>query len=387
MRSYAELMRVPGVFGVTSAQLFARLPLGMISLAILLHVQSLSGSYALAGGVVACVSVGEAIVMPMTARLAGAMGIRTVLLATAIINAAAMVMLAFVPPHPGLLVPLGLIVGASIPPIMPVLRALYPQMVRADSLRALFALDTTAQEIIWIVGPVVATLLTSAISTAIPLVASAFVTIAGTVWLTLNRPIRTLSIERNESSFGRALAARAVVLAMVASLALVASFMALEVAIIADFGEQRTLAGLGLGLSGFGSLVGGLFLGHRRLSLGGLVATMAVVAVGTGLAGIAPDRGLQFVALFFAGFGFAPAMSTLYVAASRAVKPEAASEVFGWLNTGALAGAALGTAIAGVMKDSIGLDGAFATAMVLAVIAALSPIIATVTGPIHELST
>ena len=91
MRSYAELMRVPGVFGVTSAQLFARLPLGMISLAILLHVQSLSGSYALAGGVVACVSVGEAIVMPMTARLAGAMGIRTVLLATAIINAAAMV--------------------------------------------------------------------------------------------------------------------------------------------------------------------------------------------------------------------------------------------------------------------------------------------------------
>ena len=61
--------------------------------------------------------------------------------------------------------------------------------------------------------------------------------------------------------------------------------------------------------------------------------------------------------------------------------------MFGWLNTGALAGAALGTAIAGVMKDSIGLDGAFATAMVLAVIAALSPIIATATGPIHELST
>ena len=64
MAGYRDLVRVPGVLNVTASQLFARLPLGMLNLAILLHVQSSSGSYAVAGAVVACVSVGEAVAMP-----------------------------------------------------------------------------------------------------------------------------------------------------------------------------------------------------------------------------------------------------------------------------------------------------------------------------------
>src|ERR1700712_5764765 len=95
VRGYADLVRVPGVLGVTSAQLFARLPLGVLSLAILIHVQSQSGSYALAGGGVACVSVGEAIAMPLTARLAGTLGIVRTLLTTAGINACATLAVGF----------------------------------------------------------------------------------------------------------------------------------------------------------------------------------------------------------------------------------------------------------------------------------------------------
>jgi MFS family permease len=308
------------------------------------------------------------------------------LLATAGVNAAATVALALAAPDAFLLLPLGFLVGVSIPPIMPVLRALYPQLAPPDSLRALFALDTTAQELIWIVGPVIATLLASAVSTAAPLVACAAITVGGTGWLLLNRPMRTLRIEPSTSSFGRALNSRAIILAMVASVMLVASFMALEVGIVADYGPQKALAGAALAISGFGSLVGGLTLGHRRLSVGGLVATLAVVAVGTACAGVAPNRTLQVVALFFAGFGFAPAMSTLYVAASRAVKAHAAPEVFGWLNTASLTGAASGTAIAGVMNDAFGMTGSFVTATLLAVVAAASPVLAALTGPMPELS-
>jgi len=64
MRTYVELVRVPGVLNLTASQLFARLPLGMLSLAILLHVQDRTGSYAIAGAAVACVSVGEALACP-----------------------------------------------------------------------------------------------------------------------------------------------------------------------------------------------------------------------------------------------------------------------------------------------------------------------------------
>jgi MFS family permease len=374
VRGYADLVRTPGVLGVTSAQLFARLPLGVLSLAILIHVQSQSGSYALAGMVVASVSVGEAIAMPLTARLAGTFGVTKTLLAAACINAGATLALAFAAPSL-MLILLGAIVGASIPPIMPVVRALYPQMVSADALPTIFALDTTAQELIWIAGPVIATSLTSAVSTVVPLVLCAVITIAGTAWLLLNRPMRTLRTERSTSSVGRTLTVRAVILAMIASITLVASFMAMEVGVVAGYREQKALAGVALAISGFGSLVGGLTLGHRRLSTRGLVATLAIVALGTACTGLAPDRTFQMVALFFAGFGFAPAMSNLYLAASQAVEPHAAAEAFGWLNTAALVGAAAGTALAGFAQDAFGGAGPFLTATALAAAAVLSPVI------------
>jgi predicted MFS family arabinose efflux permease len=260
-------------------------------------------------------------------------------------------------------------------------------MVPADALHTLFALDTTAQELIWIAGPVIATSLTSAVSTVMPLALCSVITVAGTAWLLLNPPMRALRIERSTSSVGKALTARAVILAMTASLTLVASFMALEVGVVADYGEQKGLAGVALAISGFGSLVGGLTLGHRRLSTHGLVATLAIVAIGTACTGLAPDRTFQMMALFFAGFGFAPAMSTLYLAASRAVEPHAAAEAFGWLNTASLVGAAIGTALAGFAQDAFGGAGPFVTATVLAAVAALSPVIMRPTRPLPKLST
>ena len=94
MGTYRNLLRVPGVLNVTAAQLFARLPLGILSLAILLHVQGLTGSYALAGAVVASVGVGEAIAMPVTARLAGRLGVARTLATASVVNASGTVALA-----------------------------------------------------------------------------------------------------------------------------------------------------------------------------------------------------------------------------------------------------------------------------------------------------
>ncbi len=97
MRAYAELIRVPGVVNVTASQLFfARLPLGMLSLAILLHVQARTGSFAVAGAVVACTSIGEAIAMPMTSRLLGRIGMVPTLVSAAVVNGICMLALAFV---------------------------------------------------------------------------------------------------------------------------------------------------------------------------------------------------------------------------------------------------------------------------------------------------
>jgi MFS family permease len=386
MRAYGDLIRLPGVLNVTASQLFARLPQGMLSLAILMHVQRLTSSYALGGAVVACVSLGEAVATPVTARLAGRAGMVPTLVLSAAINGLSMVALAVAGSSAPVLTALGLLIGASVPPLMPVVRALYPQMVPRDGVRALFALDTTAQELIWVIGPIVATFLASAVSTAMPLVVSAAVTVAGTVWFLLGAHRFRPTISQRRAAFGRVLANRAVLLAMVASLALVASFMALEVGIVADFGREGVTAGAAIAIASVGSLIGGLAFGHRRLGLGGVVAALGLVVIGTVLFGVADGLVLQFAALFLSGCGFAPAMSSLYLMVSREIEEHVATEAFGWLSSGALVGGAIGTATGGMAVDAHGAAGAIVVATLLAVVATVSPLIARATGPLRGLA-
>jgi MFS family permease len=378
-----RLLRTPGVFRVTASQLFARLPLGMLSLAILMHVSETTGSYGQAGLVVACVSIAEAIAMPVSARLTGRFGVTPVVLTAATVNSIGFFALALAPAHLILLAALGVVVGASIPPMMPVVRALYPRMVPADTVRALFAFDTTAQELIWVTGPVVVTVLTSLVNTAAPLLAAAGITLTGSIAFVLSLQPRQPRIARSSSSFGRVLARQEVLLAFVANLALVASFMALEVGVVAQLGHS--MAGVAISVSSLGSLIGGLMLGQRHFGVGRLVATLTVVVVGTAVTAVVTGP-LQFVALFVAGFGFAPAMAVLYHAVSRGVAESAAAEAFGWLNTGALAGGAAGTAVSGVLNDAWGPIGSYAVAFALAVGAAVSPLIARLAGPVRGFS-
>lgn len=385
MRTYVELVKVPGVLNVTASQLFARLPLGMLSLAILLHAQERTGSYATAGVVVACMSVGEALAMPVTARLTGRLGMVPTLSVGAVLNGLGMLALAFAGSTPAVLMVLGLLIGASVPPLMPVVRALYPQLVPRDGVRALFALDTTAQELIWVIGPVAATFLASAVSTALPLVVSACVTVGGTAWFLMSARRLRPELPRNTTTFGRVLGNRAVILAMVASLALVASFMALEVGIVAALGRTGVMAGVAIAVASAGSLIGGLVFGHRRFGLAGLVFALLIVAIGTALFGLTDALALQLAALFFSGLGFAPALSALYFMVSREIDEQSATEAFGWLNSGALVGGALGTAIAGVATDAFGVAGAVVVSVSLASLAVVSPLIARLVGPLHGL--
>ncbi len=79
-------------------------------------------------------------------------------------------------------------------------------------------------------------------------------------------------------------------------------------------------------------------------------------------------------------------MSALYLMVSREIEDHAATEAFGWLNSGALVGAAIGTATGGIAVDAYGAPGAIVVATVLAVFATASPLIARATGPLRGLA-
>src|SRR5690606_22153050 len=119
---YRDLLRTPGVGRIIAAQLTARFPNGMTSLAILLHVEQSTGSYGAAGLVLAATSVGQAVSGPVTSRWMGVWGMRRVLTLTTAVCAAAVLVLALVPMAlPGYML-FGLLAGLSTPPVQSAVR-------------------------------------------------------------------------------------------------------------------------------------------------------------------------------------------------------------------------------------------------------------------------
>ena len=144
---------------------------------------------------------------------------------------------------------------------------------------------------------------------------------------------------------------------------------------------------MALAATGLGSLLGGVLFGHRHLGVRGLAISMAVVAAaGTALFGWVDGYALQLVALFASGLGFASALATLYVMVSHEIAAHSAAEAFGWLNSGALVGGALGTALGGVVVDSYSPFAVVMVSAALALAAACTPLIARTAGPVSGLS-
>jgi MFS family permease len=159
--SYADLLKTPGVARIIAAQLTARFPNGMLSLAFLLHIEHLTGSYAAAGLVLAATSVGQAVAGPVTSRWMGVWGMRRVLVLTMAVSAVGISIIAFVDMSVAAYMGVGLIVGLASPPVQSAVRTIYPKMVNSRQLTPLFALDASAQEIIWVAGPVITTFVSS----------------------------------------------------------------------------------------------------------------------------------------------------------------------------------------------------------------------------------
>nr|BFF12185.1 hypothetical protein GCM10025699_34880 [Microbacterium flavescens] len=116
MAGYRDLLRTPGVGRIMAAQLTARFPNGMTSLAILLHIEYITGSYGAAGLVLAAISVGQAIAGPITSRWMGRWGMRRVLTTTLLVSATSIAVIALIELPLPLYMVLGLIAGLSTPP-------------------------------------------------------------------------------------------------------------------------------------------------------------------------------------------------------------------------------------------------------------------------------
>ncbi len=376
MGSYSDLLKTPGVARIIAAQLTARFPSGMLSLAFLLHVEQQTGSYGAAGLVLAATSIGQAIAGPMTSRLMGRLGMRPVLITTLAICVSAVVAIGVLPLTVPLYMAVGFVAGLATPPVQPAVRTIYPKMVNSRQLTPLFSLDASAQEIIWVVGPVVTTFVSTQIGTVWGILLAAALMVIGGIWFISSPELGRVRIPRSKRRFGTVLARPPVLLATVVGFLLIGACAAIEAGVVATFGHDGAEAGIVLAIFSVGSLCGGLFLGHVPIGPWSTARRMFIVFLGTSLAAFGMNFPWLAVTLFIAGIGIAPALAVLFAIVSASVKFSDTAEAYGWVGTGQLIGAALGSALAGFLIDGYGPQGAFWAAAAIAFLGFLVPLLA-----------
>jgi MFS family permease len=370
--AYGDLLRTPGVARIIAAQLTARFPNGMTSLAILLHVERTTGSYGAAGLVLAAASIGQAVSGPVTSRWMGVWGMRRVLTLTTAVCAFAILMLALVPlPLVGSMV-FGLLAGLSTPPVQSAVRTIYPKIVNSRQLTPLFSLDASLQEIIWILAPVLITIVATQAGTVTGLLVIVAILVGGGAWFILSPEVGRVRIPRSRRAFGKVLAKPVVLLATVTGFLLIGACAAVEAGVVATFGHGGLEAGLVLAIFSIGSLAGGLSFGHIPIGPWAMARRLVVVAVGltATIFLLSSFWGLS-ASLFVAGIGIAPALAVMFAMTSASVKFSETAEAYGWIGTGQLIGAAAGSAVAGFLIDGVGPAGAYWAAAAFAIVGAI----------------
>lgn len=373
MSTYSSLLKTSGVARIIAAQLTARFPSGMLSLAILLHIEHVHHSYGAAGLVLAAASVGQAIAGPLTSRLMGVIGMRIVLSVTLVACAASITVIALFPMPIMITMIVAFIAGLSTPPIQPAVRTIYPKMVNSTQLTPLFSLDASAQELIWIAGPVVITFVAIQISTTIGLLLCSTIMVLGGIWFIVLPEVGRVRIPRSRRKFGVVLTRPTVLLATIVGFLLVGSCAAVEAGVVANFGEDGPEAGIVLAIWSLGSLAGGLSFGHLPIGPWALARRMLIVFVGVALAAMFMNFWWLAITLIIAGAGIAPALAVIFSIVSSSVKFSDTAEAYGWVGTGQLIGAAIGSAVAGFLIDSNGAVGAFWVAGALALVGFIVP--------------
>jgi len=298
----------------------------------------------------------------------GRWAMRPVITLTIVVSALSMAGIAFLDMTIGGYIAVGFLGGLATPPIQPAVRTIYPTMVNSKQLTPLFSLDASAQEIIWIAGPVVTTFIATQISTTWAIVVAGVFLIGGGMWFLSCRELGTVTIPPSRNKMGVVLQKPPVLLATVVGFLLIGAAAAVEVAVVSVFGHEGAQAGIILSIWAIGSIIGGLALGGVPISPSALATRMAVVFLGIALAGIILDFWWIAGALLIAGAGIAPALAVMFAIVSASVKFSDTAEAYGWMGSGQLIGAALGSAIAGFAIDGWGSVGGFIAASAFALV-------------------
>lgn len=367
--------------------------MAMYSLGTVLMITSLHGSYALAGGLSAAGLAGGAVFLNRVAALVDKFGPRRILLPqSGLFFAGTVAFIASAEMHaPAWLLFVTGTIGASLMPALgAIVRTGWSTLCGPDDqkLQLAYALESANDELIFILGPILAAFLATTVHPAAGLIAAPALSVTG-IWFLIRHPCmrsrplpspeRSRARERGPAAGPRrsslpapSLVTLAPVLAMFGA---VTAAIELATVSFATTHGHRPLAGLILALFAVGSAGGGLWYGsrkwkavtHHRLAVAQVLSAVAIV-----LLWLAPSLGVLCVLLLSAGIVSSPILISAYSILEQQARAGRENEVLSWVGVSMCLGAALGAVIAGWAVDAHGAVGGYLAASAFSGLAAIA---------------
>jgi len=381
--AYREVLRTPGSPAFVLAGVVARLPMAMEAIGVVLLITLTGGSYTLAGGLASLLAVTAALVGPWTSRLADRRGQHLVLPVLAVSQSLLLVLLVLAVARGAevpALVLLAALAGAVQPNVGSMVRARWASaLAGASRVRVAFALESVVDELIYVVGPLVATALAVGLVPEAGVLAAAVLLLVGGLSLAAQRRTQPVPVRAHPAEGAGPRAPRmsaGVPLLAVIFVFVGAQFGVLEVAIVA-FSRERDIAwasGVLLACFAVGSAVGGLAFGARMAGRDlprQLLLLLVVTAVATLPFPVVGSPVILGALGMLAGALIAPILICGFTLAAGLVAEGRTTEAITWVSSGIGVGFAVAATLTGVVADARGASPSFAVSIASATLAAL----------------
>ncbi|MFF7143355.1 MFS transporter [Streptomyces nodosus] len=365
---YGQLLRTRGAWTFLLPGFAARQPFAMLTLSIVLLVQHTTGSYGAAGAVAAVTGVSMALFAPYSGRLADRHGQRAVLLPGVLVHALAGVSLtALALAHAPLWILFAAAVptGASVPQIGPMVRARWGVKLKDSPLMpTAAAFESVTDELTFVLGPLLATALCTAVAPAAGLLAEATLTLVGGLLFAAQKSTQPQAATAAQSQVEHISALHIpgvrVLIAVFLGIGSVFGGMQVSLAAFSESIGEPGINGVLYGVFAAGNMLSGVVCGaiawkaapQRRLVVGYTALALAAAGLWTAHS-VVVLAGLGLLV----GMCIAPSLITGYTLVEGLVPAGARTEAFTWL-TGAVAlGQAAAVTVAGQLEDRLW-DGA-----------------------------
>ncbi|WP_149203193.1 MFS transporter [Actinotalea subterranea] len=382
LQPYREVLSRPGALAFSSAGVLARLPMSMVGIGIVLMVSEIYGSYGLAGRVAAVEVVAHAICSPLLARLVDRYGQARIMrpaLAVTVLGLAALVAIALLRASPWFLYAAAAVSGASIGSVGALIRARWSHLLRDPrDVHTAYSLESALDELVFIIGPVLATLLATGVQPVAGLVVPLVAVVVGGLLLYGQRATEPPPVQRNpDVRHTHVMRSGGMIVLAVVFIAMGSIFGATDVATVAFAEEEGSKGSAGVILAVFaaGSMISGLIYGAhhwasplwRRFAIG-----MVALALGVSLFFFVTSLPVLAAVMFVAGFAIAPTLVNGNGLVQELVPRAQLTEGLTWVGTSLGIGVSVGSSVAGALIDRSGSHSGFVVVVVSAGFAVLA---------------